>query len=168
MSYELKKPITNKEKNDFIVCYNHNQGLKIEDTEYFLFALEENEIMGEKEIEIDVPDEIIQGEKQTYHKEKIKISYPVIDPDYEEKLEQKEKEKIQNLTCTKRVFALILQEKGVGYSTLKELISENEQAQLEWDLCEKLERSNPLLDIMANKLGYSSTDIDNIFIQANM
>ena len=52
MCYEIKKPITDKEKADFIVEYNHNQGLKIEDTEMFLFALEPDEIMGEKEIEM--------------------------------------------------------------------------------------------------------------------
>ena len=57
MSYEIKKPITEKQKVDFIVEYNHNQGLKIEegtdtyeDDELtfkgdFLFALEPNEIM---------------------------------------------------------------------------------------------------------------------------
>ena len=56
MCYEIKKPITDKQRADFIVEYNHNQGLRIEDTEMFLFALEPDEIMGEKEIEIDVPD----------------------------------------------------------------------------------------------------------------
>lgn len=168
MSYELKKPITDKEKNDFIVCYNHNQNLKIEDTKYFLFALEKNEIMGEKEIEIKEPEYDEEGHQTGFHIETIKIPYPIIDPDYEKKQEQKEKERIQALTCTKRVFALILQEKGVGYSQLKNLISENEQAQLEWDLCEKLERKNPLFDIMAQKLGYTSDDIDNIFVKANM
>lgn len=56
MSYEIRKPITEKERADFIVQYNHNQGLRIEDTEMYLFALEKNEIMGEKEIEIEVPD----------------------------------------------------------------------------------------------------------------
>lgn len=56
MAYELKKPITENERINFIVEYNRNKGLKIEDTEMFLFALEANEIMGEKEIEIEVPD----------------------------------------------------------------------------------------------------------------
>lgn len=56
MSYELRKPITDIQKADFIVEYNHKQGLKIEDTEYFLFALLPDEIMGEKEIEIEVTD----------------------------------------------------------------------------------------------------------------
>ena len=53
---ELFKPYTEEQRLDFIVEYNHNQGLRIEDTEMFLFALEPNEIMGEKEIEIDVPE----------------------------------------------------------------------------------------------------------------
>lgn len=65
MSYEIKKPITEKQRVDFIVEYN---GLKFEDTEMFLFALEADEIMGEKEIEIE-------GETVT-------IPYPVKNPDY--------------------------------------------------------------------------------------
>lgn len=56
MCYEIKKPITDKQRADFITEYNYAKGLRIEDTEMFLFALELDEIMGEKEIEIDVPD----------------------------------------------------------------------------------------------------------------
>ena len=56
MSYELKKPISDDDRVNFIVEYNHEKKLKIEDTELYLFALEANEIMGEKEIEIEVPD----------------------------------------------------------------------------------------------------------------
>ncbi len=56
MSYELKKPITEQKRMDFISNYIYKQGLRLEDTEMFLFALEVNEIMGEKEIEIDVPE----------------------------------------------------------------------------------------------------------------
>lgn len=40
-------------------------------------------IAGEKEIEIDVPDEVGEDEEQTYHKETITVPYPVINPDYE-------------------------------------------------------------------------------------
>lgn len=65
MSYEIKKPITDIQRVDFIVEHN---GLKFEDTEMFLFALEADEIMGEKEIEIE-------GETIT-------IPYPVKNPDY--------------------------------------------------------------------------------------
>ena len=86
----------------------------------------------------------------------------------QEEIEQLEREKINNLTCTKRVFALALQKLGITYTQLKEIISTNEQAQLEWDLCEKLERSNPLIDIMGEKYGLKTEDIDAIFIKANM
>lgn len=85
----------------------------------------------------------------------------------QEEIDAKEKERIQALTCTKRVFALALQEIGVTYSTLKELIASNEQAQLEWDLSERLLRSNPLIDTMANQLGVTSEQIDEIFKKAN-
>ena len=86
----------------------------------------------------------------------------------QEEIEQLEREKINNLICTKRVFALALQDLGINYSQLKEIISSNEQAQLEWDLCEKLERSNPLINTMGKKYGLRPEDIDAIFIQANM
>ena len=149
MCYELQKPLTDGQRADFIVEYNHRLGLKIEDTEKYLFALESNEIMGEKEIDGEL------------------IPYPVINPNYEQEQARKERERVNNLKCTKRVFALILQELGITYSQLKSLISTNEQAQLEWDLCVELERSNPLLDIMAEQLNISSDTLDTIFKMAN-
>jgi hypothetical protein len=85
----------------------------------------------------------------------------------EEELAQKEKERIAKLTCTKRVFALMLQELGITYTMLKELIATNEQAQLEWDLCVELERQNPLLDVMAMQLGITSERLDGLFRYAN-
>jgi hypothetical protein len=91
----------------------------------------------------------------------------VIDPEYEAKQAQKEKERIAKLTCTKRVFALMLQELGITYTMLKELIATNEQAQLEWDLCVELERSNPLLDVMALQLGITPEQLDGLFRYAN-
>lgn len=66
MSYELKKPYTDEERLNFIVRYNHQDGLRIEETELYLFALEENEIMGKKEVEGEL------------------IDYPIIDPNWEQ------------------------------------------------------------------------------------
>lgn len=85
----------------------------------------------------------------------------------EEEIAMQEKERIAHLTCTKRVFALMLQELGISYTTLKELIATNEQAQLEWDLCVELERKNPLLDVMALQLGVTSEQLDGLFRYAN-
>jgi len=63
MSYKLLKPYTQQEKNDFIVKYERNQGLKTEETSIALYALLPNEIM-------------VNGE-------------PTVDPDYEAKEAQK-------------------------------------------------------------------------------
>jgi hypothetical protein len=92
---------------------------------------------------------------------------PIVNPDYEKEQEEKRKEHIQALTCTKRDFALILQKFGITYSQLKELISTNEKAQLEWDLCTGLLRSNPLIDLMASQLNITSEQLDNLFLYAN-
>jgi len=58
MSYCLEKPYTDTQRADFIVEYNRKNGLKIEETDKNLIALEPNEI-------------IVDGE-------------PVINPDYEQ------------------------------------------------------------------------------------
>lgn len=124
----------------------------------------------------DVQQEIINVEvdEELYNKAKetpdlyILVNGEVIqDPDYEEKQAQKERERIGNLQVTKRVFALGLQQMGISYNQLKELIATNEQAQLEWELCVELERKNPLIDIMGAQLGVTPEQIDYIFRKAN-
>ena len=85
----------------------------------------------------------------------------------EEEREQQEKERISHLKCTKRVLALMLQQLGITYARLKNLIATNEQAQLEWELCVELERSNPLLDIMGQQLGITPEQLDVMFKYAN-
>ena len=141
MSYKLEKPYTDKQKANFIVEYNHKQGLKIEEDEAGLFALKDNELIQNGQV--------------------------IINPNYEKELEQKERERIAKLTCTKRNFALMLQKLGITYTQLKDLISKNEQALLEWDLCIELERSNPLLDKMAAELNIMPERLDKIFKYAN-
>ena len=91
----------------------------------------------------------------------------VLNPNYEQILIDREKERIGNLTMTKRVFALGLQEYGITYNQLKQLIATSEQAQLEWDLCVELQRKNPLLDVMAAQIGVTSEQLDNMFKKAN-
>ena len=115
---------------------------KIVENNNTIFALEANEIMG------------TDGK-------------PIINPNYETELAQKEAERISKLTCTKRNFALMLQKLGISYSQLKEIIATNEQAQLEWDLCVELERSNPLLDTMAAELNITPETLDKMFKYVN-
>lgn len=142
MAYKLKKPYNSRQKMNFIVQYNHNQGLEIAEGTEYLYALLPNEIM-------------VDG-------------VAVINPDYEAEQERKEKERIARLSCTKRDFALMLQEMGVDYFTqLKPLIDSNPQAQLEWELCERLYRFNPMIDLMAGQLGITPEMLDGLFLYAN-
>ena len=85
----------------------------------------------------------------------------------EEKAEQ-EAERVSHLKCTKRVFVLMLEELGYDYyEQIKPLIESNRQASLEWDLCVELERSNPLIDLLAAQVGVTSEQLDNLFKYAN-
>lgn len=101
--------------------------------------------------------------------EETDVEYELYNGEYltPEEIKEKKQEYIQQLTCTKRVFALMLKELGVPYTSLKELIASNEDAQLEWDLCVELLRSNPMLDLMASKLGITSEQLDKLFLYAN-
>ena len=85
----------------------------------------------------------------------------------QDEIEEKEQERIGNLQITKRVFMLALQQLGISYTQLKELLATNEQAQMEWELCVELQRKNPFLDIMASEMGVSPKMLDYIFQKAN-
>ena len=54
MSYELKQPYTEEERIEFIVKYNHNQNLLIEETDEAIYALEVNEIMVDNKPVVDI------------------------------------------------------------------------------------------------------------------
>ena len=86
MCYALKKPVTKEQQTDFIIKYNRQMNLRIEKTELYLFALEDNEIMGTKEVDGEI------------------IPYPVIDPDWDEKQKQKEAARILALSMTRSDF----------------------------------------------------------------
>lgn len=59
MSYKLLKPYKQEQRIEFIIEYNHKQGLKIEETELALFALEE----WEKVVNGEVVDNTQEHEK---------------------------------------------------------------------------------------------------------
>ena len=92
----------------------------------------------------------------------------VLNPNYEQEEAQKEAERVANLTCTKRVFALMLEQLGFSYyNQIQPLINANERARMEWELCVELQRKNPLLDIVAAEIGVTSEQLDKLFKFAN-
>ena len=86
----------------------------------------------------------------------------------EEREKKQWEEFLAHLTCTKRVIVLMLEQLGKDYyNDILPLIEANNQAKLEWDLCVKLERCNPLIDQIGLQLGISSEQIDRLFLYAN-
>ena len=85
-----------------------------------------------------------------------------------EEKEERERERIGNLQCTKRVFVLILEQLGLDYfEQIEPAINANRQAKLEWELCVELQRKNPLLDQLALQFGVTSKQLDDLFKFAN-
>jgi hypothetical protein len=98
----------------------------------------------------------------------VQDSQLIENPNYEEQKAARERERIDNLQCTKRVFVLMLEQMGLDYfEQILPLIQANRQAQLEWDLCVELQRKNPLLNVMGAQLEITPEQIDNLFKYAN-
>lgn len=94
MSYKLTKPYTNKQRADFVVKYNHNNGKKIIETQNALYALEDNEYLDES------------GNVQ-------------INPDYEEQKAQEEAQRVALLNLTGAdVERAIYKAKGMDFDDI--------------------------------------------------
>ena len=157
MSYELRKPITDKERADFIIEHNHGAGLHIEDTDMFLFALEKNEIMGTKEI-----DGVV-------------VPYPVIDPDYEEKQAALRRQMLDRLSLTPSdVERALYKAKGMDFEDLKALIASQAPFLDMKALAIEFRANNfyrgaeingmRLIDTVGALLGYTTDEMDNLFL----
>ena len=185
MSYRLQKPVTDKERADFIVAYNHNSGLRIEEgsdtyTENgytfkgeFFFALEPNEMMDVVEAEIDVIN--YEGDIPSSHKELVELYKPVINPNYEQEQAQKEAERIARLHLTRGdVFRGLLQAKGVTRAQLRAIIEalpeENqeqslakEMALIDFDEALEFYRGVSLIETVGLQLGITSEQMTKFF-----
>lgn len=138
MSYKLDKPYTEKQKIDFIVQYNHNEGLNIQETENALYALEAWEILE--------GDEVIDNTEE-----------------YEQEQAQKERQRIDMLSMTKReMFLGLYQAKGITPDMLKAQITDP-QALIEFEYANDYYRGNPLIDVIGGQLGFTSEQLDKFF-----
>lgn len=86
------------------------------------------------------------------------------DPDYEEKQAEKERQRINMLSLTKReVFLALYRDKGVTPEQIKAQIS-NPEALIEFEYASEYFRGNPLIDAIGSSLGYTSEQLDYLFI----
>ena len=133
MAKKLKKPYSLRERCDFVVEYNHKKGMRIEETDDYLFALEENEIMDN--------------------------NVPVIDPDYEEKQKQKERENLNQLTITNEELRYALSLKSVKLEDIVTLPKVNSIILIP----PVFKRDDTIIEELGNVLGYTVQDLDFLF-----
>lgn len=134
---KLKQPYTKEAKTKFIIDANNN-GWVCKETETALYALEPwEELKG---------DEVIDN-KEAWKKEQ----------------EQKERERISMLSLTKReVFLALFKAKGITPEQVKAQVTDTE-ALIELEYANEYYRGNPLIDLIGEKLGYTSDDLDYLF-----
>ena len=97
----------------------------------------------------------------------------VLDPDYENKLAQKEREKIAMLSLTRGdVFRGLLMAKQVTRAEIRAMIENNEtlsilereMALIDFDEALNFYRGNPLIDTLGATLGITSEQLDQFFM----
>lgn len=150
MSYKLEKPYTDKQRADFIVEYNHQQGLNIEETDTALYALE--------------PFEKLEGDE-------------VIDntAEYEQEQAKEEAERIAMLNLTRGdVFRGILLAKGITKKQIANMIEamptdtqeniiKKELATIDFEDALNFFRGNSLIDTIGEALGITKEQLDKFF-----
>ena len=137
----LNKPYTNQQYADFAHAANQN-GQRLEQDENAVFAL--------------YPYEILENGQIT------DISQT---PEYIAEQEQKEAERIAQLSLTKREFLLALySKKGITPDEIKAHLAGNVQAQIEFEYAERFYRGNPLFDGIGAVFGVTPAELDNIFL----
>lgn len=150
MSYKLDKPFTDKQRANFIVEYNHNQGLNIQETETALYALEAWEKLEGNEV-IDNSEE------------------------YQQEQAEKEAERIAKLNLTRGdVLRGLLLAKGVTKEQISQMIEAmptstqeeivaKELAKIDFEDALNFYRGVPLIDTIGTALGITKEQLDNFF-----
>ena len=86
----------------------------------------------------------------------------------EEELAQKECEQINMLSLTKReVFLALYRDKGITPEQIKAQIT-NPEVLIEFEYATDYFRGNPLIDIIGKSLGYTSEQLDYLFINKEL
>lgn len=126
------------------------------------------------EEEIEVPDEVEEGEEQTYHTE-IQVTYEIVlNPNWEEEEAQKERQRLDALTLTPAdVERALYRAKGMDFEDLKALIAQQipsidiKGLAIEFrakDFYRGAVANNMrLFDVVGALLGYTPQDMDYLF-----
>lgn len=138
---------------------------------YYAF-IENNQIIGTGELPI-LNEEIINFliDKEVYNNMDRYMwdgESVILNPNYEEERAQREREKIARMTLTKReVFLALYKDKGITPEQIKAQITEPE-ALIEFEYATEYYRGNPLINSIGAMLGYTSEELDYLFIHKEL
>ena len=92
----------------------------------------------------------------------------VLNPNYDEEQAIKERQRINALSLTKReVFLALYKDKGITPEQIKANIT-NPEALIEFEYATDYYRGNPLINSIGETLGYSTEDMDYLFIHKEL
>jgi len=81
---------------------------------------------------------------------------------------KKERERINKLSLTKReVFLALYKDKGITPEQIKAMLN-NQESLIELEYAVEYYRGNPIIDEIGSILGYSSEDLDYLFINKEL
>ena len=139
MGYRLDKPYTETERAEFIVRHNHQQGLKIEETENAIFALEAWEKL--------VGDNIYDNTTE-----------------YEQEQEKLDRQRLNLLNLTKAdVLLALYADKGLTPEDIKEMLKNNVPALIKFDYASSYYRGDEVVNALGSALGYTTEEMDYLF-----
>ena len=150
MSYKLNKPYSEKQRIDFVVRYNHEQGLEIFETDNAIYVLEKWEKLD--------GDTVIDNTEE-----------------YNQQLVLAEKERIARLSLTRGdVFRGLLLAKGIMRSQIRSLLESlpestpeeliiKELALIDYDEALNFYRGKEIIDAIGLQLGITSEQLDKFF-----
>ena len=153
------KPLAKKE--GFAVCFNGTKWEYVEDNRDKTVYIKDTK----QELKVDYLGKIknehtllIPKQFDKWNEAKSWVEDDTLKKDYEKSLIPK--------TITLRQARLYLLSIGL-LDDLENIISQNRAYQIEWEYANQIERESPLVSIMGQTLVLTSSDIDNMFMEAS-
>ncbi len=117
---------------------------------------------------LDISDAIWEEISKDTRKYLIKDNQLVLNEKYEEIKQKEENERISKLSLTKReVFLALYKAKQITPDMVKSQITDPEQL-IEFEYANEYFRGNPLIDLIGQKLGYASEELDYLFVNKEL
>lgn len=88
-------------------------------------------------------------------------------PEWEQKQAEKEHARVMELKMTPLDFLKAIGKLGVSYATVKQIMDENPEVDMEMRFCQNVYRKHPMIEQFATQFSITSEQLDNIFKEAN-